>query len=157
MPLSTTARSTPGGIKLKDGYSTKIASAMDPDVSFWEKTVQPPGLDGGEMIPQTTMFNTTWRTFEPRALVTATDMQVVVAYDPAVLTQILALLNVPHSWTIHYPDGSTENWYLALRQFQRAPLVEGTQPEATITMSPTNQDPTSGVETGPAGTYAPGT
>ena len=68
-----TARTTPAGIMLKDGYSTKIAFAADPDVSFWEKTVKPPGIDGGDGIEQTTMHNSAYRTMRSRSLKTLTE------------------------------------------------------------------------------------
>ena len=45
---TVTARGTPAGTKLDDGFSTKVAFAADPTIAFFEKTVQPPGFDGGD-------------------------------------------------------------------------------------------------------------
>lgn len=153
---ATTARTTPAGSHLKNGHPTLIAFAADPDVSFWEKTVQPPGLDGGDPIDQTTMHNDTYRTMAPRSLITMTEFQVVAAYDPAVIDQILALINVEGAITVHHPDGSTEDFFGFLRQFERSEHTEGEQPEATITIVPTNVDPSDDSEaavnyTAPAG------
>jgi len=66
--MTTTARTTPTGNKLKDGFRTLIAFAADPDVKLWEKEVTLPGIDVGEKIPTTDMHNVTWRTYAPRAL-----------------------------------------------------------------------------------------
>ncbi len=137
---TTTARSTPLGIKLDDGYSTKIACAADSDISFWERSVTPPGLDGGELIDTTTMHNTTYRTFSPRSLATMTPMTCSAAYDPDAYDEILAILNLNREWTVTFPDGSTLDFWGALIRFEPGELVEGTFPEATITIGPTNQD-----------------
>jgi hypothetical protein len=102
-----TARSTPVGIKLDDGHSTKVTFATDPDISLWEKAVQPPGVDGGDEIQTTTMFNEVWRTTSPRQLKTLTPSTFKAAYDPAVYDQIVALVNVRTTITDTFPDGST--------------------------------------------------
>src|SRR5437773_1398887 len=91
---ATTARQTPAGIHLDDGFSTKIAFAANPTISFWEKAVKPPGLDGSAPIDTTTMHNTAYRTMAPRSLKTATESSTSVAYDPNVYNQIIALINV---------------------------------------------------------------
>lgn len=157
MTIGTTARSTPGGIKLDDGYQSLIAFERDSDVSFWEKTVKPPGIDGGDAVETTTMHNTTWRTMSPRALRTMTDCTFTAAYDPAVISQIVALVNQEGAITVHFPDGSTVDFYGYLKSFEPADLAEGTQPEATVTIVCTNQHPTTGVETAPEVTSVAGT
>lgn len=145
-----TTRQAPTGIKLKDGHSTKITFENDPDVCFWEKQVTPPGMDGGDAIEQTTMHSIRWREMAPRQLVTLTPMQTTVAYDPDVYNSVLALLNVEDVITVEFPDGSTLAFYGFLRTFSPAALVEGTQPEATIEIVPTNFDFVNKVEAGPA-------
>lgn len=145
-----TTRSTPVGIKLDDGFSSKITFAADPDISFWEKTLQPPGVDGGDAVETTTMHNVTYRTMGPRQLKTLTNSSSVVAYDPAVLTQIIALINVRTTITVTFPDGSTWAYYGFLKSFEPSDLQEGEQPEATVEIVPTNFDPTNKVEAGPA-------
>lgn len=147
---SVTARTTPTGIKLDDGYQTLVAFAADPDICFWEKSVTPPGMDGGDPVDTTTMLNETYRTRSPRALVTMTECQLTAAYDPNLYTTILLLLNVETSITVHFPDGSTVAFYGFLQKFSPKAHTEGAQPEADITIVPTNQDPTTGAETPPA-------
>lgn len=154
---ATTARTAPAGIKVDDGYQTLVAFAADADVSFWEKTLQPPGLDGGDPVETTTMHNTTWRTFGPRALITTTECSVVAAYDPDVYNQIIAILNVRGAITVHFPDGSTLDFYGYLRTFDPQSCEEGAQPEANIVIQPTNYDPVAFEEEAPVLTSAPGT
>lgn len=152
-----TARGTPSGIKLDDGYQTLVTIGTDATASFWEKTVNPPGLDGGDAIDTTTMHNTTYRTFAPRQLITMTEMSCKGAYDPNVYTTFLSLINVETTITVTFPDGSTLAFYGFLRNFEPDELSEGTQPEATFTIQPTNQDPTTGVEEAAVFTNVAGT
>lgn len=152
-----TARSTPAGIKMDDGFSSLITLAADVDISFWEKTVQPPGIDGGDMIETTTMHNTVWRTGAPRALATLTPMTTRVAYDPDVYDEILAIINDRTTITVTFPDGSTLAFYGYLQKFEPQDMEEGKPPEATVTIVPTNYDPTAHEEAGPVMTEVAGT
>jgi len=142
---------------LEDGYQSLVTIAADTNIDFWEKTSQPPGLDGGEPIPITTMHNVLYRTFVARELITLTPISFTAAYDPAVYDQILAVLNVHTTITVSFSDGSTIAFYGYLQKFEAAALVEGTQPEATITIVPTNYDPVNHVEAGPVVTSVTGT
>lgn len=152
-----TVRGTPSGIKLKDGFRTKITFATDDNIEFWEKSVKPPGIDGGDSIPQTTMHNVDWRTMSPRQLKTLTESTTTVAYDPLLYTSILALVNVETTVTVTFPDGSTLAFYGFLQKFEPGDLKEGEQPEATVTITPTNFDPTNHVEAAPVLTNVAGT
>lgn len=152
-----TARGTPSGIKLKDGYQSLVTFAANPTISLWEKAVTPPGLDGGEPVVQTTMHNTQWRTMAPRALITMTPHQFMGAYDPAIYTSILTLINVETTVTVTFKDGSTLAFYGFLQKFEPAQLQEGTQPEAAITIVPTNFDYVNKVEAAPVLTSVAGT
>lgn len=146
--MTTTARDTPVGTSLDDGYSTKIAFAEDADVSFWEKTVTPPGVEGGDAIETTTMHNTTWRTKAARSLKELTDGAITCAYDPAVYDQIIALVNVEGEITCHFSDSSTLDFWGYLKSFVPQECQEGEQPEAEIEIVCTNEN-SSGTETGP--------
>jgi len=152
-----TARSTPLGIALADGYSTKIAFAADVDISFWEKSVSPPSLDGGDAIETSTMHNSTYRTFLARSLITLGETSITVAYDPDVYDEIIGIINVNTSISVHFPDGSTLTFYGYLRTFEPGDNTEGEQPEATITVQPTNYDPANNLEAGPVMVEATGT
>lgn len=154
-PAATT-RQTPTGIKLKDGHSTKITLKRYPAISFWEKAVTPPGIDGGEAVDQTTMHNNDWRTRLPRELKTLTDITVRAAYDPVVYDQIEEAININDEITVRFPDGTTIAFWGFLRSFQPGDNVEGTQPEATIMITPTNLDD-DGAEQGPVVVQVAGT
>jgi len=143
---SPTARSTPGGIALEDGFSSKVTLAGDPDISFWEKSIKPPGFAGGDPVDTTTMFNTTWRTKTPRSLIEMTPVTGNAAYDPAVLTQIRARINVEDTITITFPDGSTWAFFGWLKNFDPQEIAEGTQPEASFEFEVSNWDYVNDVE-----------
>lgn len=144
-----TARVTPTGQPMRDGYSSFITFATDSNVTFWEKGVQPPGLDGGDSIEASTMHNSAWRTFGTPALITLTDATSRVAYDAGVFDEIVALVNVETTITITFPDGSTLAFYGRLKIFAPDEMVEGTQPEAAVTITSTNWDPVNDTEEEP--------
>lgn len=161
-PTPAVAMGFPTGIKLDDGYQTIIHFAEDPNVSLWEKSVKPPGLDAGDPIDTTTMRNATWRTQSPRALVTLTEMTIVAAYDPVMYDRAVGdlggavspggypgLLNVPTTITVEFPDSTKLAFYGYMRLFEPQDHEEGTQPTANVTIVPTNQDPSDGSEQPP--------
>jgi len=134
--------------RLDDGYQSLISFAADADVLFYEKTVTPPGVDGGGEVDTTLMLNATYRTRNPKALITMSNASLVVAYDPATYAEILALVNVNNLITITFPDGSTLAFWGWLNTFTPSELTEGEQPTADIEIIPSNQNAT-GVETAP--------
>lgn len=134
---------------LRNGYQSKIACSLDPDISFWEKSITPPSMDNGEPIDITTMWNESYRTKAAQALSDSGMCTVRVAYDPDVYNQILAILAQDAQWTVEFPDGSTLSFYGYLKSFEVGELVNGTQPEGTITIVVTNYDQTAGAEEPP--------
>jgi hypothetical protein len=152
-----TARTTPTGFKMPDGWQTLVTFATQPALQIWETTVKPPGLDGGEPINTTTMHNSQWRTFIPKHLVTQAPMTVTAFYDPDVHSVLLTLLNRQDTITVRHPDGSTEAFYGALNKAEKGDNKEGEPPTLTLTITPTNWDNATGVEAGPTFTAAAGT
>jgi len=144
-----TARVDPTGIRLTDGYRTLVTLAADTNVRLWERSITPPGLEGGDPIDTTTMHNDRWRSMAPRALITMTEFQMECGYDPKAYDELLALLNVETTITVLFPDTSTLAFYGFMRNFQPGALEEGTFPTATVTIVPTNADPTTGAEEAP--------
>jgi hypothetical protein len=122
-PPAPTARVTPTAKKPGSGYKILITFALDPDIEIWEKTVKPSGQDGGDPIDTTTMHNNVVRTKAPRALIESTDITITCAYNPVAVGSIRAILNKETTITTAWWDG---------------------QPEGTLTVSITNQDPTTG-------------
>jgi hypothetical protein len=125
MPLTPTVRGTPTGKKIENGFRIKITFASNATVNFWERAVKPPGFDGGDPTDTTTQFNTTVRTKGSRKLITITDITGTVLYDPAVIPQILALINVEQAVTVLWPDGATLALYGYLKNFEPAEMGHG--------------------------------
>jgi hypothetical protein len=157
MPPAAGVRVTPAGLKLEDGFSTKITVALDTDISFWEKSVKPCGFDGGDAIETTTMHNVKLRTMAPRQLKTLTQMTCTAAYDPDVFNQIYEIINRKTTITVRFPDGSTLAFFGYVKSFEPNDMSEGNFPEATVTIVPTNVDPTTGAEADPVLTSVAGT
>ena len=155
---ASTSRGTPVGYKFDDGFSTKIAFARGSTASFWEKTVSPPGVDGGDEIDISTMHNTTWRTFAARNLKTLSPFQVTAAYDAAFYADTINnLINQEGAITCHFPDGSKLDFFGFLKSFEVGAHTEGEQPEVTLSIVPTNYDPVNRVEAAPVLTSVTGT
>ena len=148
---SPTVRQNPGtnGIKMDDGYQTLVTIALDPDIEFWEKTVQPPGVDGGDEIETTTMWNNDWRTMAPRALKTLTPVELTAAWDPDLYNQAILICNKRTTITVLLPDGTTIAFYGYLKKIEPQSQEEGSQPEVNVTIIPTNWDHVANVEAGP--------
>lgn len=142
--------------QLNDGHSTRISFlASSSGVSvFFEKEVQPPGLEGGGAIDVTLMSNTTYRTRMPKQLLTTTDNTLEVAYDPATYDEMIAMINVNQLITITFPDASTLAFWGEIDSFVPNNHVEGEQPTAAITIVPSNVND-SDEETAPDYTAAP--
>ena len=144
--------------RIDDGHGTLIEfattpSATGPGVTFWEKSVTPPGADGGGENDTTTMRNTLYRTKMPKQLITLTEMSAEVSYDAAVYDDNIAMLNDNMLITINFPDTSKLAFYGWLDKFTPGAINEGEQPTATITIVPSNQTD-AGVETAPVYTAA---
>lgn len=151
------ARPSPSGIHLRDGYQSLVTIAALTNISLWIKTVTPPGIDGGAFVDQTTMHNAVWVTRDFQTLLDLKESTFTAAYDPAVFTQILNYANTNTTITFHYPDGSTLAFFGGVRLFDFQPLVRGQQPECTVTFTPTNLDPADNTEASPVLTSVAGT
>jgi len=141
-------------LRIDDGFKTIFSFANYPTVKFYEKTVTPPGLDGGGMNDTTTMRNTRWRTRAPKKLLTMTAMTASCAYDPEVYEDIVAMMQENQLITVTFPDESTVEFWGAVDKFVPGEVKEGDQPVATVTIEPTNQDE-DGTEVAPVYTPAP--
>lgn len=148
-----TARSTPGGRKLGTGFPITIAFSLDPDISIWEKSVTPMGIEGDDPNDTTNMHNDTWRTKSPRTLMTGTDVTITCQFSPGTMVQMEAIINVPQVITEHYPDGASICYYGFVKSYIPGDMTEEV-PESTVTIIPTNQDPITCAEEGPV--YSPG-
>jgi hypothetical protein len=151
MPAPTPAVTphAPAGIKMEEGHPTIVTISANTTVSFWEVSVKPPGIDGGDAIDTSTMQNLAWRTFAARVLKTLTEASVTAQYNVAGIQQILAITNQPATVTIHFPGGAKMAFYGYLRTWDPADINEGDPPTSTIAIQPTNRDPVDGSEQAP--------
>lgn len=154
---SPTARQSPVGVMLADGFQSLVTCALDPNIDLWEKEVTPPGIEADEFNDVSTQQNVQWRTKGTRRLLTLTDMTFTAQYDPVVYNQIRSIAGRNTTWTVMFPDHSTLAFYGALKSFMPSGLSDGGIPEATVTITPTNLDPTTCDEEGPVYTAGGGT
>ena len=144
-----TARGTPTGNFLEDGFRSLVTFGNNSTIGLWEKSVKPPGWDGGDPVQTSTMHNVEFRTMAPRQLKTLTTSTFKFAYDPAAMDSIKTQINRKQTLTQRYSDGSTLAYYGFLQSCEFDDLVEGTQPEGTATLTPTNYDSANKVEAAP--------
>ncbi len=159
-PPTAAARVVPDGKKLQDGHGPTKATftwTADTNWNLFDIEVGIPGFDAGEPVNTTTQFNATWRTKYMRTLFDLKEFQVTGAFDPILLTEILAAKGINGTGTITFPDGSTYAFYCGIRQLEFEKMVEGTMPKATVTIVPTNTDPITYAEEGPVLTSVSGT
>jgi len=130
-----------------DGYQTTVdfsSSEISSDVIIIsimeEKEVTPPGVAGGGANDASTMRNETWRTMSPKSLKTLTPVTIVIAYDPALYDEMVAMVNDNQLITITFPDDSTLAFWGWIDEFTPNANIEGEQPTANITIIPSNQD-----------------
>ena len=142
--------------RIDDGYKTLVSIKDYEDLKFWEKSVGPPALNGGDPIDTTTMLNGPnypaekgVRTKAVRALVSLDDFTLTVSYDPVIYADLMIILNVETTLTIQFPNGGRYAFYGALVSFDPGDLSEGEHPEASVTFTVTNQDPITGQEEKP--------
>ena len=154
---SPTTRVEPTGKKFEDGYRTLITFSLDTNIELWEIEVTPPGRDGGEPIPTTTMWNDDYETVRPRALIKSTDGQVTCAYQEATIGQLDAIINREGTITLTFPDESTEAFFGFPKSYTRSPMKHGEMPTMTVTFVETDFDPANDVEAGPATAAVAGT
>jgi len=152
-----TSRIAPTGIDLYDGFVSKITFAADPNITFWEKSVKLPSLDGGEPINRSTMFNTVFKTKHPGGLVDVTPATAKVAYSLQAYTDITAIINDETTITVTVCDGSQLSFFGYLQKFEPDELVPNTHPEAAITIVATMYDHAANVESSFLVTEATGT
>ena len=154
---STTAIASPTGKRLKRGYKCVVMFSRDSTIGLYVIEVKPPGIDNGEPINITTMNNSAYMTKAEQALQEITDGSIVFAYDPNIYNEALAaLIGQNGSVTVHYPDGSTLDFWGYLRNIDPSNIVRDGMPTASGTLVVTNRD-TTDAEAGPVLTSVSGT
>ena len=140
--------------RIDDGHSTTVTFADFPTVKFYEKTVTPPGVEGGGENDTTTMLNTIWRTRSPKKLKTLSEGSLNAAYDTEVYSTIITMIQTNQLITVNFADGSKYAFWGWVDSFVPGEIVEGEQPEAEVVIIPSNTD-AAGAEIAPVWTPAP--
>lgn len=138
---------------LRDGFNTTITLAGG-GVTFIEKEITPPGMDGGGEIDITAMRNVRWRTRTPKALITFTKMDVKARYDPIIYSSILANINLNQLLGVFFPTLTNTparklSFWGWLNKFMPETLKEGEDPLSDMEFFPSNTN-NSGVEVAPS-------
>lgn len=155
-----TATGTPDGLPLEDPFPTVLVFSLLPTASFWEHSVTPSSVDGGEPLRRTNMRNIFHHTKAPRTLIEHGDVQANVFFDPNLWNQIVTSLvnRKGGSATVRKPDGSTWCAWAYLRSIVYQGITEGEQmPTADLTVVVTNWDAATNTENGPVVTSVSGT
>jgi len=142
--------------RIDNGFSTTMSFAANPTIEFYEIEVQPPGWEGGEPIPTSTMRNLTLHTFSPGALITMTPIAISAAYTAGAFhltTGIKPMINVNQLVKVTLPNGATIDFWAFLKNFIPPSHAINTRPMAAMTVQPTNTN-TVKVETLPIYTPA---
>lgn len=134
---------------IEDGFPTTIDLA-GAGVTFFERSITPPGYAGGGENDVTTMRNIALRTRAPKKLKTLTEMSTTVLYDAAIFgsTAIFAEINVNQLITITWPETDTLAMWGWIDAFEPGEVVEGEAPTADITIIFSNRN-NLGAETAP--------
>lgn len=123
---------------LEDGYRSLIAIGGI-TAQFEEISITPLSIDSGGTIDMTTMRNQRTRTAAGKKLVTYGPCELKIAYDTRVFAQLQSIAGSNRAITQTWPDGATLVWYAIVEKIEFDELTEGTRPEATLTLTPSNR------------------
>lgn len=160
MPVTAptpTARQSPTGTLLREGFKTVITFATNPTISIWESTVKASGYDSGEAIDTTTQHNVEWVTKAPPKLKESTDISGSAGYDPDAKAAIRGQVGKEQIITVQHPDASTDAVYGYLSKVEFPEYKRKEFPMLTYTIVVTNWDPTGKGEAGEVHTNSAGT
>lgn len=148
-PAATNLR-VPSGAPLTIGKTILVTIKGDGTsyntIGFWEVSVTPPAMSGGDKVGIGNQYNTKYETFVPQKLITVGDMQLTVQYDPNAYDDISQAINDNTTITVHFPNGDRLAFYGYLREFTPGEASRTTNPTATIVISATMFDPVNFVE-----------
>jgi hypothetical protein len=154
---AATARTTPTGYRMDEGFKAKITFSLKPTLKVWEIDVNPPSVTGGEAIKTTTQHNLAWHTKAPQTLKECGPISLSVTYDPDELPYIYSMINVNQTVTVLHPDSATDAFFAYLKDFKPGKYSIGEKPTAEMEIVVTNWDAANKVEAGPTHTYSAGT
>ncbi len=150
-------RTTPSGTQLTNGKRVTVAMSLDPNIELYEEEVTPPGMDTEDSIETTTQQNVRWMTYAPGDLIRLTEFEMVCGYDPIVYSSLIAVLGIAQTFTVRFPNGAKLSFYGYVRSASPSAMRRREKPKMTVTIMPTNMDPTLCTEEGPVFSAGSGT
>lgn len=141
----------PSGTRLRRGHGTVIEFSLMTTIQLWERSVKPPGIDGGTPINISTHRSVTWDQMFPRALRTLTAATGQCNYDEAVFPNIVSMCNKNQQFSVIFPTGRPITFWGWLQSFEFVAIdsdPDGNMPVADFSIQPSNTDNT-GAEVGP--------
>jgi len=142
---------------LTNGCISTIAFSADPNAPLFEIAVTPPGIDNGDEIDTTTMWNDTCRTKIGRCFDDWTPASMRVAYDPEFYSIYNNLLSQNQAITISFPNGDNLTFWGYMKSFIPSEMEDGVFPEADVEIVVSNWDHVNCVEACPVFQEATGT
>jgi hypothetical protein len=150
-------RIAPSGLKYLDGFPTYFVLGNVPALDLWEKSVKPPGVDIGDMIDITDMFNKKVRTYVFRILKKWLGGEHKCAFEDSSIAHMKQQVGVNQNCCVIFPNGAAIAFWGGIKSFVMDAFEEGKQPEATVVFEVTNWDPANNVEADPIVFPASGT
>lgn len=126
--------------RIDDGFSTIVSFELRNNVKFYEKSVTPPGFADRGPNDTTTMRNVEFTSTAPKKLKSLTGMTFVAAYAVAAYNDIAFMIQKNQKITVTFATGAKRQFWGYLAGFVPNETVEGAQPTATVTITPTMQD-----------------
>lgn len=127
-------------MRLRDGHSTRLTFPLIPSINLWTKGVTPPGYSGGGANDTTVMENLAMRTYQPKKLITVTNAEMTIQYDPDIYVTLATNINVNQPCAVIFSDNATLTFFGWVDEFRPEEAREGTPPEARLTVIPSNQN-----------------
>ena len=125
---------------MKDGFGTRITFAA---LTFEEKSVKPPGFDGGDAIDITHNGTTERMRQAAQQLIKITDLTASVVYNTEEIDDIKAQINVEQPITVTFSEPAGPTTAVAegfLQSFEPDDQTRGDQPMAKMKIVYTGND-----------------
>jgi hypothetical protein len=136
----------PVGNKIGDGFPIILTFANNPTLALWWKTVKPPGMQGGEAVDDTSMYNVAYNTFNPRKLKKLTPVTSTAQWDEDQYNAYFDQINKNQLISVTFPSGRVIQFWGYLQNFDPNEMSEGNDTTAAVTIMPTMKN-SAGAET----------
>ncbi len=141
-PTPASMRAIPTAWKIDQGFKIITMFSCKPAVNFWEISVAPLSIDGGEEINTSTQYNTDGNhTGRPRALKKWKGGKSKVQIAAGTVDEVKDMVNVECTVTQFYPDGSTYCFHGYLKSIEVKSQRLISRRCARIGMLPTASNP----------------